>query len=237
MLCSNALRAVITYLPNKTLIGRDVSFPEPYHPLIYYREELEAYKNQHPPQHSLEYQQECNEHIDILLKHLSETSGKAIEAEKQRHARDPPVCTFEYLWLLFKPGEACYCKEDDGNVVAYITASTSGGLVDGVPKKYTIRYWNLDFNGWEVGQEMFVEYVIPFDGEKEIRSLNYCPVAYHQEEADDLAKYNGVPLYERLVSKGRRWWDICRTTCQDKYGSIHVEYDGSALSPPYKKVL
>ena len=233
---------MITYFPKQTLIGRDITFHEPYQPLFHYYAELEAYKNRHPSTHSEEYQQECNEHIDILLNYLSKTCGvgELVEAELERHRRDPPVCTFEYLWLLFKPGEICYGGLADlQQISAYVTFGVSGGIIRGVPERYVISNWNISFDGWEVGQEMFENVIQPFDGEKEIRSFDfYFPAKYHQETPENLAKYGGVCLRDRLIAKGKRWWDVCRRLCQGQRNdnAIHIEFDGIAVSPPYKKV-
>ncbi|ERF71540.1 hypothetical protein EPUS_00529 [Endocarpon pusillum Z07020] len=109
----NALHSVVKYYPGQTLMGDVATFQEPFRLLVHYREELEAYKQQHPPEHNDEYRQTCNEHIDILLGFLKRHFGKSLEEEERRQHQDPPVCTFEWAWLLLKPGDTIYAETDE----------------------------------------------------------------------------------------------------------------------------
>ena len=144
----NALRDVVAYYPGETLLGDEIKFYEPYRLLCHHIEELRAYKNNQPEWHDEAYRQECSEHIDILLKYFDDRYGKALNDERARWARPNPVCTFEYLWLLLKPGEACY-RIRDGQTNPCITQQVSSysGLVQKKAVKYVIDAWNIDFDG------------------------------------------------------------------------------------------
>ncbi|MCJ1306786.1 hypothetical protein MMC25_000429 [Agyrium rufum] len=231
----NSLRAVVTYSPGKTLLGRDISFPEPYQLLVHHQEDLEQYKSQHPPYHSPEYQRECNEHIDVLLKYLKETTAKGVEAERRRHAQEPPMCTFEHLWLLHKSGEICYKTLDD-RLDPHVTATSTGGIVKGQPTKYSIACWNIDFDGYDVGQEKWFQYIHPFDGEREIRELDYYPARFHKDDDQETERNGGLTKREQHVVNGKKWWKLVEETVDIVDGAYHIEYDGQTMTPPFKKI-
>ena len=92
---------------------------EPYAALIHHEEEVKAYRNRfhlnaiNPKDELCERNVNVYEHLGILQDVLFQRSGKAVEAERQCHARG--VATFEMLWLLFRPGTDVYHdNHDDG---------------------------------------------------------------------------------------------------------------------------
>jgi hypothetical protein len=84
-LLSNAIRAVVSYLPGGSLPWGRISFEEPFCLLVWYRKELQEYKLNHPATHSEEYREECNKHIDVLLDFLQER----FMSEFERHKKNP----------------------------------------------------------------------------------------------------------------------------------------------------
>ena len=166
----NALRAVVTYYPGSSGIGLllldEPKVYEPYWILCHHMKDLRRYKDSQPPWHDEEYRKECNQHLDLLLDFLDHHYGKALQDEEARWARSIPVCTFEYLWLLLKPGEACYhVDEDESN--PYITKEVKLSNRN----RYWIDAWNIDFDGHQVGR-CTQHFCIPrFDGEKNSYSI------------------------------------------------------------------
>ena len=171
----NALRDVISYYPGATLLGEKVEIMEPYRVLVHHQGEIRAYKDKHPKYHDKSYREECNQHIDTLLEFLDQHSGEAVRDEKERWERNPPVCTFEYLWLLYKPGEACYHENGAGQWNPYMTKVVYGGLKRKVLQTYNVEAWNINFDGFELGRCVQDVWIAPFDGEKKIKSLKYYP--------------------------------------------------------------
>lgn len=166
----NVLRDVISYYPGYSLLTEELRVPEPYRILCLHREELRAYKSKYPQWHAEAYRVECNRQLDVLLQFLDNRYGKAVQDEKIRWARKVPVCTFEYLWLLYKPGEVCYLDDFEGKN-PYITQKLlQGGRVGRTAYTYKIEMWNIGYDGYEVGGCSHTASIAPFDGEKEIGS-------------------------------------------------------------------
>ena len=110
-----ALQSVVEYYPGLSFSEHSTTISEHYGVLYHHEEELKAYRDRFQPgaidskdglcQRSMN----AYEHLGILQDILSQRSGKAVEAERQRHARG--VATFEMLWLLFKPGTDVYLDD------------------------------------------------------------------------------------------------------------------------------
>ena len=216
---ANALRAVIFYSPSHSFGGRPFHFDEPYKVLFHHFGELEAYRYKHPTQHSDDYKTECNKVIDLLLEVLGREKPEIAE-EQKRYKRSPPVCTFDLLWLLFKPGEACYRTSETRQTSAYIVKDVTGGSLHGRPAPYRIYMWQFNFNGYHVGREVVKVVIAPFSGEKNIQDLECFPCRYHEDEST---------LRQRLVARGKKFWE----TTKDR---PYVEHDGISQVYPYEAV-
>jgi hypothetical protein len=208
----NALRDVIEYFPGLSLRTETVTIPEPYCALIHYMTKLEAYKTAHPMTHSKQYVEACNEHIDILLGFLDRTFGKSLRLERERHQRQPPVATFEYLWLLFKPGQDVYISAKEGEdfrpmVVASVHNDNSWG--------YSVRGWYVKYQSGSVEPVQCAANIPLFDGEKEITSLPAFPRKFHPRNS---------ALEIQLVERGKKYLSLCEPS--------YKEYAGMTMSDP-----
>ena len=226
----NVLRDVISYYPGTTLLGEKVEIKEPYRVLVHHQDELRAYKDKHTKHHDKSYREECNQHIDTLLKFLDLHSGKAVRDEKERWERDPPICTFEHLWLLYKPGKACYHENRAGQWNPYITKVVYGGLKKNVLQPYNVEAWNIIFDGFELGRCVQDVWIAPFDGEKEIRSLKYYPETFRIEDEEINRRYHAKNSRERFVARGKKYWNLV------KQRSCYREYSGKSATYPYNEV-
>lgn len=228
----NALRSVVKYYPGQTLLGDSVSFQEPFRLLVHHRAELEAYKFKHPKGHSEEYKKVCNEHIDILLNYLKNHFGKSLEIEERRHRQSPPVCTFEWAWLLLKPGDTIYAETDNkipGPPIPYVVKSVTGGVTFEGPEAFNIGMWNVDSDGYMLGRSVAKGYIVPFVGEREITSLTAYPTRFHKDTPYDLQVSGGRSLEQRLIARGKKFWEFCK-------GFAYKEYEGITLEKPHRRV-
>jgi hypothetical protein len=228
----NALRSVIKYYPGQSLMGDVASFEEPFRPLVHYRQELENYKTQHPPEHSEDYIAITNHHIDILLKFIRNHFGKSLEDEEKRHKQSPPVCTFEWAWLLLKPGSTVYAQIDDqipGCPSPYVVKSVSGGVTKHGPESYDIHMWNVDSDGFMLGRSLQNGYIIPFVGEREITSLTAYPTSFYEDTPEQLEVNRGMTMEQRLIARGKKFWTLSKDFA-------YKEYEGMTLEKPYRKV-
>ena len=226
----NALRDVISYYPGTTLLGEKVEIHEPYRVLVHHQDELRAYKDKHPKYHDKSYREECNQHIDTLLEFLDQHSGKEVGDEKERWERKPPICTFENLWLLYKPGEACYHENGAGQWNPYITKAVYGGINRKGILSYTVEAWNINFDGFELGRCVQDVWIAPFDGEKEIRSLKYYPERFRIEDEQSNRRHHVNNSRERLFARGKKYWDLT------KQRSCYRDYSGKSATYPYNEV-
>lgn len=188
-------------------------FDEPYVMIVHHRKELEEYKTNHPPQHPQDYVEETNRHIDVLLNFIEESIGPAIRAEEELHKKNPPLCTMEYLWLLFKPGDEAYMSDDynpDKKRAVIVTK-----VLYAKDDKYEIDSFNIKYDGKMIDVSKWWTDLYSFEGEREISELILYPTRFHQEKLD---KQDGLPLAEFLVNHGKRYWKYCQQAYMDYSG-------------------
>jgi hypothetical protein len=122
----------------------------------------------------------------------------SIEEEKSRHAQTPAVATYPLLWLLFKPGTTVYTQVDKSPAACVVQS------IDFTPKSssaYHIKLWYLEFDGRRLGRRQCSRLLLPYDGEKEITSLDVYPFEY-QDKVDDGA------MRKRLENRGERYYKL-----------------------------
>ncbi|KAH7420153.1 P-loop containing nucleoside triphosphate hydrolase protein [Cadophora sp. MPI-SDFR-AT-0126] len=205
----NALRAVVDYYPGLQLFSHDIRFDEPYKELIHHMVQLEKYKDSQPADHPAEYQATCKEHVDELLNYLKDNFSEKLEEEYMRHKRDIPVCTFPYLWLLFKPGEEVYHNWGNSIFSVFIVESVSGGVLEGTRAiGLRVMCFRLDYNSEVVGRARIIDVLQPFDGEKPIHELKIFPTRFYKE---DSKKQGFIPRQEQLLRNGKAYFKFCKS--------------------------
>lgn len=211
----NALNAVIAYYPYFKMNYETLSIPASYRILYHHREELAWYRNNQPSSHTPEYAATTAEHIDVLLDFL-ETNTTEIFREEERYRLDVPMATYDYFWLLLKPGTVVYAKQYDiwaPHVVSYVKSRQNGYQPD---DKYEIRTWNLESSGTYIDRSMHSFNVAPWLGEQAISSLPVVPARFWKEDMD---KQGGMSMQEKCISEGRLYWNLLQ-------GPQYLEYDG-----------
>ncbi|KAF2101245.1 P-loop containing nucleoside triphosphate hydrolase protein [Rhizodiscina lignyota] len=218
----NALRSVVTYSSDEHS-GEDLEeglFDYPYQLLYHYKDELEVYGNCGNCNHTPERNRETKEHIAHLISFLySQTSVNLAEVEKNWN--DPvPVVNFKDLWLLYKPGQDMYVKED-GGMNAYVLDTVGGpvptasGEMDSTNNCF-LDLWNIDFDGDTLGRSAKSARVGFFEGPREITSLSLYPRKFHKKP-DDMA--------QTLIDRGKRFFELSKGPCLQEY-SGHGKFHG-----------
>ena len=227
----NAFHSVIDYSAGLNIFEDSDTLSEPYRTYFHHDKELKAYRNRfHPdaidPNVELcERNVDAYEHLGILQDVLFERSGKAVEAERQRHARG--VATFDMLWLLFRPGTNVYVDDhEDGEYNAFVIRTVSAGDSWGPSSPLTIEAWNITYDGSQLGRHLkfFIQPV--YEGEKEISSLKVFPCEFWKEESKEGEK--NKPLRLKLEERGKMFFKLAQRQCMD--------YDGASYSWPRKQV-
>jgi hypothetical protein len=136
-----------------------------------------------------------------------------LKIEEERHQRDPPVATFEYLWLLFRPGEDVYFLGPGMKIAAILSGFRYDDFGNSV-----IGSWNLRRKTSILQPHAWRTIIAPFDGEIPIDSLDIYPARFHKENLD---QQGGLPLRERQIQLGRLYWRL--------YKQSYMEYSGPLL--------
>ncbi|KAL5377045.1 hypothetical protein DPSP01_010010 [Paraphaeosphaeria sporulosa] len=225
----NVLKSIIQYATGvDDYTNGDFFFP--YKDLFRHRAEIEDYKTFHKArsQHSAEYNEQCDKHIDILLQYLDSHPTIRYPEHKMIWNRPKPMTTFAGLWLLLKPCTDVYVQDNE-KLNAFVIDKVSGGVSYPVEPsaalratEYSVRVWNLHFDGkiiYRRSQWILVPY---FDGERDITSLPLFPVQY-QDTADASA------TRDSLIERGKKYFSYCKSP-------TFLEYSGAGLKDGWLKV-
>lgn len=207
-------------------IGR---FIFPFPDLCYHIDDLYAYKSSacaSRQRHSKEYNEECDRHIDVLLKYLYNQPSLGIENARAAWSQKVPITTFGWLWLLFKPGSDVYVRERgqlNGYVVETVTGMAKSSNTRANP--LTIKVWNLDFDGEKLVRLSKVIILPAFDGEREIRSLPLFPTRFHSDKEGDISHR------DLLIQRGKTFVKVVMKPKFQEYTGISSFHQGRTVCP------
>ncbi len=215
-----ALNAVIGYYPGTDFIGERVSIDAPYRVLVHYRKELELYKVNQPIFHDEEYATTTAKHIDVLLAFLKTTFGPMIEAEESRWNATVPMATWDLFWLLLKPGEILYVKEDNHwNPCVISSLGPTHRDSDGRRAALIIAYWTIEYCNNRLQRCMGSVTVHPFSGEQAIQGLSVIPGQFFPGGAKAAA--------EKQIRLGREYWELSKAPAHKEYEGEAIDKDGN----------
>ncbi|KAL7901918.1 P-loop containing nucleoside triphosphate hydrolase protein [Trichoderma sp. SZMC 28014] len=224
----NALRAVVRYYPTISLNGKSVSINAPYRMLYHHRCELLEYRDNQPEAHSAEYAETTVKHIDTLLKFLDESLQDEITKEEELHKLETPMASFQYFWLLLKPGNVIYTKKYDIWTPLVISSVSGGNPHLNSPDSYKINCWLLESNGTKVGRFMESYVVNPWPGEQAVSTLSVVPAAFWKE---DLAAQGGVEMRQKLIAEGKLYWELLKRPTYMEYEGLLVNSGSGSRLP------
>lgn len=225
----HALQTVIGYYPDLSLTGDTVRIYEPYAPLYHYRQELLEYHDQlvsQTKQPDCQEDQNLPRDIRVLLDLFEELWGQRVRDELKRHERTKPTCTYDMLWMLYKPGSDVYRDFHENNVYdAFVFRSLVVDFDSGVATQYNIRYWCMEGSVAFVGPSLpFSEEVQPFAGEKEIADLAILPYKFMTVEKNGITHET---RFQQLVKRGKMYFHLMK-------GVQYMSFDGTSAKWPPK---
>jgi hypothetical protein len=185
-------------------------------PLVHYMKELEDYKTNHPQGHDGDFIFITNSHIDVLLGFLDQRLGRELRLERDRHLQQPPVATYEFLWLLFRPGDEILLRapnkegEDNAESHPYRLA-----MMEHTSKVANFLIWRIDTMSTQLAPYEELQYVPSFEGEKEISFLKICPPAF-------LPNYSLAR--EKFIARGKKFVSLFDPSYMEHSGSILPDY-------------
>ena len=139
--------------------------------------------------------------------------------------------SFDYLWIIFPPGEVVISRQYMGQLQAFIVKGSFSETKATKDKSlWHLVCWTYDWNGSEFNRASVNFTVEEYKGNKTISSLICYPLKHYKGTSDDhdtLGKVESPEELKRaLIRRGRRF----RELCLKKEGSQFFEYDGFAFS-------
>lgn len=218
----NALNAVVGYYPGANFLTDTVTIDAPYYVLIHHREALARYKTAQPACHDAEYVATTAKHIDVLLNFLEKTYGERLRDEEDRHRNNPPAATFDWLWLVLKPGEIIYSKVQNNWVPFMISFVDNVTNAQGKLMSYTVECWNIRFGNGKLRRVMNSFTVRSFPGEQAIHSLNIIPAAFFPE---NMQPTGDLTMTEKQIQLGKSYWDLSKRPSYKDYDGQLIDKD------------
>lgn len=228
---NEALRCVVDYYPSLDLAGKVIKVYEPFAVFVFFEAELTAYRQRllddpEPVSDSC-VNRYAAKHISVALDFVKARTQDAVEKESQRHSRG--YCTFDMLWLLYKPGVDIYLDYTmAGEHDPHVLMSMDFDLTNGKTNAYSLKAWNMDANSWSVGPTEVHLPIERFAGEKEIITLLGFPCEFvrfrqgvDEKEADEIRRH--------FIDRGKLWYDMRRK--QNCYS-----FDGVTTTFPRREV-
>lgn len=224
----HALRTVSGYYPGVSLTGDTICLYEPFPFLYHHRKELQEYADQ--------YSQESSAHVDcqedqrvaadigLLLDVFEEICGQDVRDELERHTQPVPTCTYNMMWMLFKPGTDIYMDRTgdhayDGHVVHGLEFAT----VDKQVTEYSLLTWQMQGNISVIGASKPKAQSMPsFAGECAICSLAWIPCEFMRLEENQTTDEQ---RRKELVERGKKYFSLLD-------GQQFVSFDGYGSDSP-----
>ena len=244
------LKLIVLYYPAVSLDTEELVLEEPFCVLLHYRQELKERRNsaekvacEIDPTEGDDSSTGL-EHLTYLIDFLEQRYADTLSHELLRHQGLPAMCTYEWMWLLFKPGSIVYSwvdgvlkgfvveehdrdtRKDKDRKIRPDKISTMDDL-ERTPRQDSLRVtvWCLIFNGNHLGR-CREKYDIPkFDGEKSIISL---PIFPHEFMKHDKRVHKSLSTQEYLLHRGQLYFELTRRS--------YRHYDGITADVPRRTV-
>jgi hypothetical protein len=217
----DCLKEVVTYYPSVRLTGDAIALQEPYCIIFHHMKEIQARQrsaiNAEAGKASLgaPYDEETRRHLGVLQDALPAHIKTAVDQETARYSTPNPTATFKMLWLLFKPGTSVYTQMDGGLQACVVkSVSFNNYSVSKLSASYTLQMWYMNFDGQRLGRCECDRIIAPFEGEREITSLNVFPCEYLDSKDGGLTR-------KQLEKRGEKFYRYLRCA--------QVHYSGKSL--------
>ncbi|KAI0802934.1 P-loop containing nucleoside triphosphate hydrolase protein [Xylaria sp. FL0064] len=215
----NALRPVVQYYPSQDLTG-DIVINWPYPILVHHYNELAQFRDRvaEKDENKLcEREKRAYKDLSLLLQYLDKSVMPEVLKERERNARG--YHTFEYMWVLLKPGTTVQLELDDGKPRHYVVSALRSGALQYPPQDWFVEGWNMRYDGEYLGRYRLNTSIPKFDGEKQI---DFTIVG-------DLENGSNLPgNVANQLKYGEIYWNLLRKQCR--------HYKGKTQDVPSKEV-
>ena len=165
---------------------------------------------------------QARSHVELILNFLRtdfpDLSRKLDDLESDNPSN---LITFPELCLLYKPGTIVYSTEN-GEQEAFMVDSVRG--MNRRQRKNTTRFshgrldltcWSIDYDGEAFGRVWSMQCIAPFDGTREISSLNLVPEKFMP---------NAAEVRQSLLTRGRNFWSLQGQQCHEYIGELYSQH-------------
>lgn len=244
------LRDIVQYYPSISFQTNELALQEPFCILLHYHQELTERRDQLKQAASEMVSPDkdpfskVHKHLACLTDLVRQRYADAMSREMTRHRDTRAMCTYDWAWLLFRPGNIVYAWDHD-TLRAYIVEKhdrqvgqeTEGkigpktlSVADDVermprPASLTINVWALDFDGERLGRRRDTYSIPAFDGEKPILSLPIFPKEYLK---NDKRVHQSMSTEEFLIQRGKLFFEMTKRS--------YMEYHGENFTFPRRTV-
>lgn len=216
----DVLREVSDYDIDISLVEDVLSLTEPLMLLFHHRKHLVKYLAE-PDENSKDIvSTQARAHTRLILDYMfSEFDGVNRKMDDLESAEPSGLITFPDIWLLYPPGTVVYTT-DNGEHEALMVDSVRG--VTKGPRNRSGRQfhesleltcWSINYDGEIFGREWSTHIIAPFNGTKEITTLEMVPEKF----LPDVEK-----VKEFLTVRGKEFWAL--------QGQNYREYTGEIWS-------
>ena len=213
------LRQVATYDIDIPVVDDVLHLNEPLMLLFHNRKHLIKYLEDGNDDSSDTALTTARNHTKLVLDFLQkEWDGVNRTLTDLESVKPTGLITFPDLWLLYAPGTIVFTKEN-GEHEAFIVDSIRGiskrPTRSGQPSysKLELTCWSINYDGEVFGRVWSNHWVAPFQGSKEITSLDLVPEKFLP---------NATTVKESLISRAQGFWAL--------QGQNYREYTGEIWS-------
>ncbi|KAL8997627.1 MAG: hypothetical protein Q9169_003175 [Polycauliona sp. 2 TL-2023] len=193
---------------------------EPLMPLFHVRTKLVEWLESAEADSQNQEHVQAQEHTKLILTFFENEYQDVVKIQNLVGTGDSStVITYEHAWLLYAPGTVVFSKEN-GEYEAFVVESVRG--CQRHQPSYNSRFthstlqitcWSIDYDGEIFGRVWSTHYVAPFEGSKEIGTLDLIPEGFILD---------GKSVKASLVERGSQFWAL--------QGQCFREYTGEVWS-------
>ncbi|KAG5657336.1 hypothetical protein KAF25_005900 [Fusarium avenaceum] len=198
-----ALKAVVPEYANFNIDVKNVSITGEPHCLFHYRDELMNYGRMMWESQNLE----AANHIQHLITHMWEVFKAEIILFNalERLADSEPALEHKYLWMIFRPGELVYVRDDEPWAFRFDRMTKSG-------KSRAVYGVDIDYNDANFGSTTISAPIDHYEGLKALKELKITAFG-------TLPKEEKQSKREMLIARGRKFVGI--------HGKRHLWFEES----------
>ena len=216
----DVLRQVSNYDIDIVLVDDVLSLTEPFMLLFHHRKHLAKYLAQVDGNCVDIVPTQARAHTSLILDYMmSEFDGVNQTLDDLDSAEPSGLITFPEIWLLYPPGTVVYTTYN-GEHEALIVDSVHGvtkrprrSSGTQLHEKLELTCWSMNYDGEIFGRDWSTHIVAPFNGTKEIATLDLVPEQYYPD---------AEKVKEILIARGKDFWAL--------QGQNYREYTGEIWS-------